>query len=230
MAEPTTTRIYNGLLSTAQANVSDTFRDATFLYLVAPDITEQFEIDCFLNIGVSIFNKRLIRLENLNVMNTELCTPIPLEYRFSGMDMNLVMYPSEGINLEAYAVSTGCCGQADLDDIKTRLTRIEGELLTKVALDVVRTVVPMIVGGVLTTLIGGVATQILPPAARGGFKILNPSTDDVFVNLGATVDNLSNYTNILSFPNNPYLELSGYTGAVAALSPGGDASLKISEF
>lgn len=89
-----TIQIFAGVTTRSAATISEIFRDATFLYLVAPEGGYEIEIDAFLQIYLTPTEQRLIRLENNNVLNTEATALIPLEYRNSGYDMRLALYAS----------------------------------------------------------------------------------------------------------------------------------------
>jgi hypothetical protein len=102
---PTTqTTILSSTLNPSIENYSDTFSEGIGFYLIAPTLISEVEIDIFLQIQFSPTTIRLVRLEPLNVSNTERFTLIPAELREINVPMRLLILPNQAFLLEIILV------------------------------------------------------------------------------------------------------------------------------
>lgn len=105
LAMPTTeTTIFSNTLDPTVENYSDTFLGAIGFYLIAPSLTSEVEIDIFLQVNFSPTIIRLVKLEPLNISNTERLTLIPAELRELSVPMRLLILPSQAFFLEIILV------------------------------------------------------------------------------------------------------------------------------
>lgn len=165
-------QIFNQNIEPGNLYLSDGFTNVSFFYLNTNDGFE-LDIDISLQIYLTPFIQRSIRLENDNVLNTISVTKLPSEFVKSPHNMRLEFNPSTPLYLEAYAVRTECCGERELSQIKSQLNRIEMQM-TLVNMQLAAN---NVLTGFLDFLIGGALTVIIPALAPGAiFSLLNPAT------------------------------------------------------
>lgn len=119
MAGSVATQVYNGATNSNGLTVTNQFSKSSFLYFIAPDTTDDYEIDCFLQLELGSEVKR-IPLETIALKTNNVIT-IPAEYRNCGLPQRLAMITDEVVTIEAYSVECFCCGQEELQEILNRL-------------------------------------------------------------------------------------------------------------
>ena len=130
--------VFSDNLDPASENLSIRFKDAIAFYIDAPFIDNQLEIDVFLQVYFPTATGERIRVLNigkiseasilLNITDTESVVSIPQEYLGTGLEMALLFLSSSTTYLEAYIVTKNYTIerlQADIDEIKIQLDRIE---------------------------------------------------------------------------------------------------------
>ncbi len=110
--------VFSDNLDPGNGSLSARFINATGFYIDAPLISEELEIDVFLqvylpaNSGERIRNLPLGKLVEgqikLNQTDTETIAAIPYEYVGSGLEMALFFLASSTTYIEAYAVGSDC--------------------------------------------------------------------------------------------------------------------------
>lgn len=120
MGGSVSTQIYNATTSTNSLNVSNQFSAASFVYAIAPDTTDDYEVDIHLNIQLGLEVKR-VPLDKIFIRTNNVIT-IPSEYRSCGLSMRIIMITDEPVKIELYAVECYCCGKEELDEILLKLT------------------------------------------------------------------------------------------------------------
>lgn len=104
----TTISIFNGTTTPNSENNSANFTAGIGFYLIAPTSTDEIEIDIYLQVELTVNVTRMVRLEPLNISNTERLTVIPPQLRDLGLPMYLAIFPSEAINLEILLLQPVC--------------------------------------------------------------------------------------------------------------------------
>lgn len=174
-------KIYDGTLQTISENLTDPFQDGSFLYMEAPSISGEVEIDAHLQIYLPSGQNRRVSLigERNKIIDTFSIWFIPGEIQAAGYDCKLAIIASDSIPVAVYVIKAGCSCQAKLDEINNKINlQIAGSLLNKL----ISIAVPLLVG------VG--APQLLLPAAigaavRGLVEIVNPSlTEPVLIGNG----------------------------------------------
>lgn len=97
-------RIYNGTPDSNIINNTASIGDATALFMLAPDSTAEWEIDFYLQLEISPFQNRLIRLNDSFVMDTVVVYPIPMELQRTGLNIYGAFTGEVGTNIEIYAI------------------------------------------------------------------------------------------------------------------------------
>lgn len=96
----TTISVFNQVTNANSEDVSTTFTSGVGFYLISPTITDEIEIDIFLQVRVTATVTRMVRLEPLNLSTTERITVIPQQLRSLGLPMYLSIFSSEAVLLE----------------------------------------------------------------------------------------------------------------------------------
>ena len=121
-----TISIFNSVTNPNVENKSIVFTSGIGFYLIAPTATDEYEIDIFLQVQLTPTMTRMVRLEPLNVSNTERLTVIPQQLRDLGLPMYLAIFPSEAFNLEILLLQPECLSDKVCEDLQT----IKDELVT----------------------------------------------------------------------------------------------------
>ncbi|MGK7951400.1 MAG: hypothetical protein AB4368_22100 [Xenococcaceae cyanobacterium] len=104
-------QVFNNTVNPDASNLSDRFTDAIAFFISAPLLTDEIEIDVFLQIYLdnsSIRNIPLGRIEEqvmwINSIDTEIIQAINYEFVDTNLEMALLFLPSEAFTLEAFIV------------------------------------------------------------------------------------------------------------------------------
>jgi len=100
------TTIYNSTVNPTTSNLSDQFTRGIGFYLTALNLTDEVEIDIFLQLYLTPTKIRAISLEPLNVSTTERLTLLPPQLRDIDIPMRLLILPSESFNLNITLLQT----------------------------------------------------------------------------------------------------------------------------
>lgn len=188
----TITQIFNG---TATNGIGTTvnFKKAVALYMVAPDITDEIEIDFYLQFAISPTDNRLLKLNDSFTLDTVSIYAIPLE--LSSLDQNFygVFTTSSNISIEIYAIEGQNNFVCDFEEIlqeiqdfrnqftieqarniATDISFAIAETQQNIALSLLATSLsPLTVGASLSVFPPlTTATSILAPIALGGTLLL----------------------------------------------------------
>lgn len=118
----TTTTIFSGFTELDGLTVTNQFIESSFLYFQALDTTDDYEIDCHLQIEIGSSVKR-IPLETI-FLRTNSILLIPQEYRNCSFFQRLVMATDNVVEIEVNSVKCGCCNDEKLDLILNKLDQI----------------------------------------------------------------------------------------------------------
>lgn len=94
------TTIFRDDLASNAENFTDWFEQGLGFYLIAPASEFDYQIDIFLQVELSSTVTRMVRLEPMNVSNTQRITLIPPQIINLGLPMRLSILPSDGFFLE----------------------------------------------------------------------------------------------------------------------------------
>lgn len=165
-------QIYQGNLNPATITLTDGFTNVSFFYIVTNDNLE-LDIDVALQIYLSPTIQRQILLEQDDRFNTLSVIKLPSEFKQSPHNMRIAFFASETLYLEAYAVRTECCGEVQLNQIKSQLNRME----MQITLLNMQMAANNVLTGFIDSLISGVLSVIIPSLVPGSiFSLFNPST------------------------------------------------------
>ena len=169
-----TISIFNSVTLPNVENKSLTFTNGIGFYLIAPTASVEYEIDIFLQVQLTPTVTRMVRLEPLNISNTERLTVIPQQLRDLGLPMYLAIFPSEAFNLEVLLLQPECilCDELeavsqkvdDLADLVEELATDNSNLetilqLILAALGITPPVVPPVTPPTLPPIVGSVSEQ-----------------------------------------------------------------------
>lgn len=100
----TITRIYNGTPDGNIINNTASIGDATALFMVTPDSINEWEVDFYLQLEITPFQNRLIKLNDSYVMDTTVVYPIPYELQGTGLTIYGAFTGQIGTTIEIYAI------------------------------------------------------------------------------------------------------------------------------
>lgn len=115
----TITQIYKGKPENGIAN-TDLFIDGSAIFMVAPDITDELELDFYLQVIVNTEN-RLVKLNSEYRLETVSIFPVPEELRNAKLSMYGVILTTFPIDIEVYVIFKET-------DIENRLQEILEEI------------------------------------------------------------------------------------------------------
>ena len=150
---------------------------------------------------------------------------IPCSLVGSGLQLRLTLSSfGSSFAAQVYHIANA---QPTLEEIKDQLDTIEIKINELYATQIFKLAIDLVV----PLLTGGVSSLILPAAGsalRGGFELLNPSSEPVYIGLQDSVS-ITDYDRIL--PPGASLSVDGWQGEVSAIAPnGGDVQLQLTEF
>ncbi|WP_324281577.1 hypothetical protein VKI22_10505 [Cyanobacterium aponinum UTEX 3221] len=97
-------RVYNGTPNGASITNTESIKGAIALYMIAPDISDEIEIDFYLQLEISATDNRLVRLNENFTLDTVVIYPIPLEFQFTDLNIYGAFTSSLGQNVEIWAI------------------------------------------------------------------------------------------------------------------------------
>ena len=174
-------------LNPSTGNLSSRFKAAVGFYIDAPLVSNEIEIDVFLQVyfprvvGEKVRNLPLGKLSEgqllLNQADTESLVTIPSEYIGSDLEMALFFLPSDTTRLEVFVIGANCtlCG------IKTQLQRFEERVddrfdSVELSLGNMRADLNLIKQLLLADVVNPVGNA---PSANGVFKAKQPQENIV---------------------------------------------------
>lgn len=129
--------VFNGALNPTTGSLTARFVNATAFYVNAPLLSDELELDVFLQVyfpatdGERVRNLALGKLKDgqikLNEVDTETVVPIPNEFLDSGLEMALFFLASESYSLEVYVLVQDCtlCElENKIDDLDNKLSSL----------------------------------------------------------------------------------------------------------
>jgi hypothetical protein len=126
------TKVFDGIANTNTENLTALVNGATGFYIVAPDLSEEIELDFYVQFELNIFerNKRIRIQDDITLSDTLTLIPLPEELRnINSNNIKLLFLTDIQFYLEVYIIIPDKFdGEEDLEEIKTQLT----ELLEKV--------------------------------------------------------------------------------------------------
>ena len=168
--------VFNSSLNPTTGSLTTRFVDATAFYINAPLLSDELELDVFLQVyfptttGERVRNLALGKLKDgqikLNEVDTETVVPIPNEFLNSGLEMALFFLASESITLEVYVLGQDCtlCELEDkIDGLDNKLNTLTSRVedLANANSDSINTITT-----VLNLILNAVGIPV-PPALPG---------------------------------------------------------------
>lgn len=208
-----TIEIFNGIAQSDEITLTDGFNRASYIYLTFANPAIDVEIDISLQIYLTPTIQRAIRLENDNILNTVSITLIPNELVQSPFNMQLAIITNQNVDIAVYAVRTECCGEVELDRIKSQLNRIEAYNIVSAVGDTVSA----IANGFDAFTIGvDLFSLLLPNGARKGFSIIAPAIAGLLQ--GSAQIFFDGVPQLVLNSGQYYIDESNFTGTITAQS------------
>lgn len=171
----TITRIFNGT-ATNGVGITSNFSNASALYMVAPDITDEIEVDFYLQFSLSLVENRLLKLNETFTLDTLSIYVIPEELRQLDKEFYGVLTTSSSVTLEIYAIESEFSVEDKLEEILQQIK----DLRTQVTVDTTREIATDIAFALADTqlnlAIGALATSLAPLTLSGSLTALPPLT------------------------------------------------------
>lgn len=124
MATQQTTIFNNNLVSNVE-NFSQEFFEGLGFYLINPNTNNEYQVDIFLQVKLSNTITRQIRLERLNISDTQKITLLPQQIVNLGLPMQLLILPSSNFFLEIILLKSSCT----LCSLENKLNNIDKTLI-----------------------------------------------------------------------------------------------------
>ena len=114
-------KVFSGDANTNIVNRTDNLNSAVAFYVLAPDITDELEIDFYLQLEVSTDKNQRIRITPDNFASSLLVYEIPQQYQ--GLDLNIygAFLVSFNLSLEVWAITS----EVSLKAIKEKIDLLE---------------------------------------------------------------------------------------------------------
>ncbi len=183
----TVTRVYNGTPSSNVITFTESITKAVALYVIAPDITDEIEIDFYLQLEISPSSNKLIKLNDNFILDTIVVYPIPLAFQdLQDLTIYGAFTSSLNVNIEIWVVDKETTIEDLLQEILEQLLELKQDvafeqarnIATDIAFALSQQQVSIGLGILATGLIpitGGVSSTALP-FFSGGTGILTPVT------------------------------------------------------
>ena len=122
-----TQRVFNENLQPNQYFLSDLIEDATAFYIIAPDESVEVQIDIFLQLEISVFENRQIRLfEGLTENDTRTVLIIPEELTYTNTNKRFALYSDFSVRVEIWCIYKDFSIDSNqLDSIENKLNALQ---------------------------------------------------------------------------------------------------------
>ena len=153
----TVSTVFSGVAQTGVINTSDGFNNATAVFIQAPLLTVEVEIDIYLQVahiplvGAPVIRNCPLSISlgdslKVNQIDTEIVLPIPFEFSATGLQMGLAFVVSQPVTLTIYIAKKTCtletiCENQNL--IFSRLDTIDNTLANILAIVSIPVPVPV---------------------------------------------------------------------------------------
>lgn len=157
----TITRIYNG---TPVNGIGTTlnFSNASALYMIAPDITDEIEVDFYLQFAISIFDNRLLKLNESYTLDTLSIYVIPNELLELDREMYGVFTTSSNIALEIYVIESDFSVKESLEEILQQIKDFRTQFATDTTREIATDLTFALADTQLNLALGALATSLSP--------------------------------------------------------------------
>jgi hypothetical protein len=118
--------IYSGVPSTNTITNTQKFINGKAIYLVAPDITDEVEIDFYLQLEISNSDNRLITLNEEFRADTLRVFTIPEQYQDTNLELYGAFTNTLNIALEIYVILADVTLESISDDLQEVINGISG--------------------------------------------------------------------------------------------------------
>ncbi len=133
-------RIYSGAGSGDAILNTDSFRNGKAIYIIAPNITDELEIDFYLQVDIGDQQRRLLTLTNDFRADTVRFFVIPEELINSNLDLYVAFSNTLGITIEIFVVLADITLESisdDLQEITNGIANIAEDTTTEEAIELI---------------------------------------------------------------------------------------------
>ncbi|AUC61800.1 hypothetical protein AA637_11870 [Cyanobacterium sp. HL-69] len=180
----TIAQIYSGTPNNGIAN-TDLFIDGSAIFMVAPDLTDEVELDFYLQVEIDTEN-RLLKLNPEYRLDTVVLFPVPDELRNCNLNMYGVILTTFPVAIEVYVIFKNTDTEELLQQIYEEILALRQEFALEQARNIATDIAFALAGQQLSIGLGILATGLIPitggvsstavPAFGGSTSILAPVT------------------------------------------------------
>lgn len=171
----TVTRIFNGSATNGIGTTAN-FRNAVALYMIAPDITDEVEIDFYLQFAISPTDNRLLKLNDSFTLDTLSIYVIPLELSALEQDFYGVFTTTSNITVEIYAIEGQNSLACDLEEVLQEIRDLRTQFTIEQARETAFDVAFALAEAQQNIALGFLATALSPLTIGGSLSALPPLT------------------------------------------------------
>ena len=128
----TVTKIYGGVPSES-LEVSESFSNGKLIYITAPDITDEIEIDLYLQYQVNGFDNKLIQLNAEFRALSILVYTIPVQFQDEN-DIYIAFSSSLNTTIEIWVVAEDASNQVLLEKLNQILQKVDLMYITNITI------------------------------------------------------------------------------------------------
>lgn len=168
----TTTRIFSGTTTNGIGTTAN-FKNATALYMVAPDITDEIEVDFYLQFAISATDNRLLKLNESFTLDTVSVYVIPLELQGLEQDFYGVFTNTSNIAVEIYTIDrVESAVEDDLEEILQEIKDFRTQFTIEQAREIATDLAFALAEAQQNIALGFLATSLSPLTVGGSLSVL----------------------------------------------------------
>lgn len=169
----TITRIFNGT-STNGIGITSNFSNASALYMIAPDTTDEIEVDFYLQFAISLVDNRLLKLNESYTLDTLSVYVIPDELRQLDKEFYGVFTTSSSIALEIWVIESENSLQCDLEEVLQAIRDFRTQFTIEQVRQIATDAAFAIAEGQQNIALGFLATSLAPITGGVSLTALAP--------------------------------------------------------
>lgn len=162
----TITRIYSGT-PTNGIGTTLNFSNASALYMIAPDITDEIEVDFYLQFAISILDNRLLKLNETYTLDTLSIYVIPNELLELNREMYGVFTTSSNIGIEIYVIESDFSVRQSLEEILQQIRDFRNQFAVDSAREIATDLTFALADTQLNLSLSALMTSLAPITAGG---------------------------------------------------------------
>jgi hypothetical protein len=169
----TITRIFNGT-STNGIGITSNFSNANALYMVAPDITDEIELDFYLQFAISPTDNRLLKLNENFTLDTLSIYVIPEELKQLDKEFYGVFTTSSPVTVEIWVMESENSLQCDLEEVLQAIRDFRTQFTIEQVRQIATDAAFAIAEGQQNIALGFLAGSLAPITAGASLATLAP--------------------------------------------------------